>query len=67
MAIKISLVASVATTSFAKIKTENIPKDAWGLSAYFKAIKNQEIKNMFKTSVKAERLIKEKKNELRNV
>ena len=38
-----------------------------GLSAYFKVIKNQEIKNMFKTSVKAERLIKEKKNELRNV
>lgn len=67
MALKISLVASVATTSFDNIKTENLPKDAGGLSAYFNAVKAQEIKNMFKTSVKAERLIKKKKNELRNV
>ena len=35
MAPELSLVASIATTSFAKIKTENLPKDAWGIKCLF--------------------------------
>ena len=65
MAPKLSLVASIAITSFDKIKTENLPKDAGGLSAYFKAIKSQEIKNMFKTAFTAEKLKKIKLKEIK--
>lgn len=58
MAPKLSLVASIATTSFDKIKTENLPKDAGGLISYFKEAKAQKIQNMLKASMKAERLTK---------
>ena len=59
MQTKISVVASIATTSFDKIKTENIPKDAGGLISYFKTVKAQKIQNMLKASMKANRPLKE--------
>ena len=61
MSVSLSLVAAAATTSFKKIKIENLPNNFGGIDAYFKATKTQELQTMFKSSMKAERLIKEKK------
>ena len=65
MSVSLSLVAAAATTSFKKIKIENLPNNFGGLSAYFKAIKSQEIKNMFKTAFTAEKLKKIKLKEIK--